>query len=116
MTLPPTIALLALWSLAMHRYGRSILFPPASLGIVWTITLLGVWLSGDIYYPLTSTADEIVLAGVVAFSAGGLCAVASPLWKGRPLATVPPRRRKQVDRWLTVAGLLFLLNLPFFYL
>ncbi|HXP09587.1 MAG TPA: O-antigen polymerase [Acidobacteriaceae bacterium] len=116
MTLPPTIALLALWSLAMHRYGRSILFPPASLGTVWTITLLGVWLCRDLYYPLTAKADEIVLAGVFAFSAGGICAVASPLWKGGPLAAVPPRRRIQVDRWLTAAGLLFLLNLPFFYL
>jgi oligosaccharide repeat unit polymerase len=116
MTLPPAIALLALWSLAMHRYGRSILFPPASLGTVWTITLLGVWLCGDIYYPLTAKANEIVLAGVIAFSIGGICAVASPLWKWKSLTTVLPGRRRQVDRWLTVAGLLFLLNLPFFYL
>jgi oligosaccharide repeat unit polymerase len=116
MTLPVTIALLALWSLAMYRYGRSILFPPASLGTVWTLTLLAIWLSGDIYYPLTTTADEIVLAGVVAFSVGGICAVISPVWKSRSLATVSPMRRLQVDRWLTGAGLLFLLNIPFFYL
>jgi oligosaccharide repeat unit polymerase len=116
MTLPVTIALLALWSLAMYRYGRSILFPPASLGTVWTMTLLAIWLCGDIYYPLTTRADEIVLAGVLAFSLGGICAVAAPLWKGKSLTTVPPRRRRQVDRWLTAAGLLFLLNIPFFYL
>jgi oligosaccharide repeat unit polymerase len=116
MTLPVTIALLALWSLAMYRYGRSILFPPASLGTVWTLTLLAIWLSGDIYYPLTTRADEIVLAGVVAFSVGGICAVISPVWKSRSLATVSPMRRLQVDRWLTGAGLLFLLNIPFFYL
>jgi oligosaccharide repeat unit polymerase len=116
MTLPVTIALLALWSLAMYRYGRSILFPPASLGTVWTLTLLAIWLCGDIYYPLTTRADEIVLAGVLAFSLGGICAVAAPLWKWKSLTTVPPRRRRQVDRWLTAAGLLFLLNIPFFYL
>jgi oligosaccharide repeat unit polymerase len=116
MSLPFTIALLALWSLAMYRYGRSILFPPASLGTVWTMTLLAVWLCGDIYYPLTSTADEIVLAGVVAFSLGGICAVVSPLAKWRSLTTVPARRRMQVDRWLTAAGFIFLLNIPFFYL
>jgi oligosaccharide repeat unit polymerase len=116
MTLPVTIALLALWSLAMCRYGRSILFPPASLGTIWTMTLLAVWLCGDIYYPLTCTADEIVLAGVVAFSLGGICAVVSPLAKWRSLATVPARRRRQVDRWLTAAEFLFLLNIPFFYL
>lgn len=116
MTLPVTIALLALWSLAMYRYGRSILFPPASLGTVWTLTLLAVWLCGDIYYPLTIKAGEIVLAGVVAFSAGGICAVASPLWKWRSLTTVSPTRRTQVDRWLNAAGFLFVLNIPFFYL
>src|SRR5580692_5904219 len=38
MTMPVTVALLVLWSVAMVRYGRSILFPPASLGIVWTLT------------------------------------------------------------------------------
>ena len=102
MTLPVTIALLALWSMAMCRYGRSILFPPASLGTVWTLTLLAVWLSGDIYYPLTSTADEIVLAGVVAFSVGGICAVIAPVRKSRSLATVSPQAaytgRPMVDR------------------
>src|ERR1700733_4876519 len=116
MTLPVTIALLAFWSLAMYRYGRSILFPPASLGAVWTMTLLAVWLSGDLYYPLTSTANEIVLAGVVAFSLGGIFAVVAPLSKGRSLTTVSSGRRVQVDRWLTAAVLLFLLNIPFFYL
>src|SRR5271170_3333081 len=100
MTLPFTIVLLALWSLAMYRFGRSVLFPPASLGIVWTITLLAVWLCGDIYFPLTTKANEIVFIGVLAFSIGGICAVAAPLW-GRTLSAVTAIRRMQVDRWLT---------------
>ncbi len=116
MTLPVTIALLAVWSLAMVRYGRSILFPPALLGIVWTITLFAIWLCGNMYYPLTITAYEIVLAGVLAFSLGGICAVVVPLWRGRTLTAVSARRRLQVDRWLTVAGILSLLNIPVSYL
>ena len=88
MTLPLTVALLALWSVAMFRYGRSVLFPPASLGIVWTITLFAIWLCGDLYFPLTTTANEIVLAGVLAFSLGGICAVVVPLWRGRTLTAV----------------------------
>jgi oligosaccharide repeat unit polymerase len=115
-TLPPTIALLALWSLVMRRYGRSLLFPPACLSVVWTLTLLAIWFSGDLYYPLTTKADEIVLAGVLAFSLGGLCAVVAPLFNGRSLSTVSPLRRIQIDRWLTAAGLFFLLNIPPFYL
>ena len=43
MNLPVAILLLGLWSVAMLRYGRSVLFPPASLG-GWMdiITLLGI--------------------------------------------------------------------------
>ncbi len=100
----------------MYRYGRSVLFPPASLGIVWTITLFAIWLCGDLYFPLTSRANEIVLAGVLAFSLGGICAVVVPLRRGRTLTAVSAQRRTQVDRWLTIAGLLFLLNIPFSYL
>src|ERR1700761_6568847 len=112
MTLPLTIALLALWSVAMIRYGRSVLFPPASLAIVWTITLLAIWVCGDIYYPLTNTANQIVLAGVLAFSAGGFCALAAPFRKLGTLDAVRTRRRMQVDRGLTAAGILLLLNIP----
>jgi len=100
----------------MYRYGHSVLFPPASLGIVWTITLFAIWLCGDLYFPLTARADEIVLAGVLAFSLGGICAVVVPLRSGRTLAAVSAKRRTQVDRWLTIAGLLSLLNIPFSYL
>jgi oligosaccharide repeat unit polymerase len=116
MTLAVTVALLALWTLAMYRYGRSFLFPPALLGIVWAVTLFAIWLCGDLYFPLTITACEIVLAGVLAFSFGGICAVVAPLSRGRTLASVSTRRRKQIDRWLTVAGILLLLNIPLSYL
>jgi oligosaccharide repeat unit polymerase len=96
MTLSITIALLALWSL-------------------WTMTLFTVWLCGNRYFPLTTTADDIVLAGVLAFSLGGLGAVAVPLWKAGALATVSAQRRLQIDRWLTFAVVLFLLNIPVAY-
>jgi oligosaccharide repeat unit polymerase len=100
----------------MYRYGRSVLFPPAALGIVWTITLFAIWLCGDLYYPLTTRANEIVLAGVLSFSLGGMCAVVVPLRTGRTLTAVSTERRTQVDRWLTIAGLLLVLNIPFSYL
>jgi oligosaccharide repeat unit polymerase len=115
MSLPITITFLALWSLAMWIYGRSVLFPPASLSVVWTVTLFAIWLCGDLYFPLTTTAEEIVLAAVVSFSLGGVAAVTTPLWRGRTLAAVTARRRRQVDRWLTGALMLFLLNIPLAY-
>ena len=116
MTLPITVALLTLWSLAMVRYGRSVLFPPATLAIVWAITLFAVWLCGDVYFPLTATADAIVLTGVLAFSLGGVTAVATPLWRGRTLAAVTATRRIQVDRWLNASVIVFVVNIPLSYL
>jgi oligosaccharide repeat unit polymerase len=115
MNLPLTILLLACWSAVMVRYGRSILFPPASLALVWTATMLAIWLCGDLYYPLTAKADEIVLVGVLAFSMGGVCAVAVPVRAGQTLEAVSAMRRRQIDRWLSVAGILFVLNIALFY-
>src|SRR5260370_41879995 len=71
---------------------------------------------GDTYYPLTNTANQIVLAGVFAFSVGGICAMAAPCRVQGALDAVRARRRLQVDRWLTAAGILLLLNIPFSYL
>ena len=51
MTLPLRLHCSRLWSVAMYRYGRSVLFPPASLAIVWTITLFAIWLCGDHLLP-----------------------------------------------------------------
>ena len=63
---------------------------------------LAVWLCGDIYFPLTTTADAIVLAGVLAFSVGGITAVATPC-AGANTRGGYATRRIQVDRWLTGA-------------
>ena len=115
MNLPLTILLLACCSAVMVRYGKSILFPPASLALVWTVTMLAIWLCGDLYYPLTEKADEIVLIGVLAFCLGGVCAVTVPVHAGRTLDAVPAMRRRQIDRWLSVASILFVLNIPLFY-
>jgi oligosaccharide repeat unit polymerase len=116
MTLTVTVTLLGIWSLLMLCYGRSMLFPPALLAVVWTATMLAILLCGNLYFPLTRTANEIVLAGILAFSAGGVCAVAAPLWRGRTVGDITLRRRRQVDRWLNIAAILALLNIPVSYL
>jgi oligosaccharide repeat unit polymerase len=115
MTLPLTVVLLGLWSIAMLRYGHSPLFPSALLSLVWTVTLLTIWLCGDTYFPLASTTNLIVLTGVFAFSMGGMGAVAAPLRRGRRLNETPASRRQQIDGWLDTAGILALLNIPVSY-
>jgi oligosaccharide repeat unit polymerase len=116
MTLPIAVALLAVCSVAMYRYGRSALFPPATLAIVWTITLFALWLCGDLYFPLTAETEEMVLLGVLAFSIGGLLAVRIPAGPGRSLALVPASRRLRVQKMLKWVPLLLIANFPFFLL
>jgi oligosaccharide repeat unit polymerase len=110
------LAAFGLWSAAMLHYGRSALFPPALLSIVWTATLLALWLCGDLYFPVTLTAQVIVLTGVLAFSFGGILAVAAPLRRGMRLNDISPRRKRQVSQWLDLAAILAILNIPLAYL
>ena len=115
MTLLIAIPLLTILTLALCRYGRSLLFPPAALSAVWALTLFFLWLFQDVYFPVTTKAIEIVFVGVLAYSLGGISAVAAPVERSRPLSMVTARRRKQLDRWLNVALVLFLLNIPLSY-
>ena len=98
----------------MYWYGRSLLFPPAALAMVWTVTMFTIWLCGDTYFPLTYTANQIVLTGVLAFSAGGLSAGIAPIVRTRTMADVSNFRRQQIDRGLNAAMLLCVLNIPIF--
>ena len=101
----------------MVRYGRSVLFPPASLAIVWTITLLAIWMCGDIYYPLTDhrqsdrTGRRARLLRRGRLRHGRRPGACRDNWNA-----VRARRRTQVDRWLNAAAILLVLNIPFSYL
>ena len=86
--------------------------------IVWTMTLFAVWLCGNIYFPLTTTADAIVLAGVLAFSVRRyLRCRGSFMARGSPCHCPGPRPAsyKSTDG-LTIAVRAFPLNIPFSYL
>jgi oligosaccharide repeat unit polymerase len=114
--LPVTVAILALWSVTMYRYGRSALFPPAILALVWAFTLLGLWASGTMYFPITGKTLAIVLLGVAAFSLGGVLAVRLPISHTTSMTLVSMRRRSQVGKFLRYAPLLLIANIPFFLL
>jgi len=116
MSLAVAILLLSIWGFLMYRYGRSILFPPALIATVWAVTIAAIWLCGDIYFPLTSTALDIVLVGVFAFSVGSLLAVHAPVRVRHTISGASAFRRSQIDRYLNWAVVLMVLNLPFFFL
>jgi oligosaccharide repeat unit polymerase len=70
-----TILALAAVSLVNFRFSRTVAYPPFILSSMWMATLLFLWLLGDMFYPLTAATQMYFLAGIVAFSAGGLLAL-----------------------------------------
>ncbi|HEX6773615.1 MAG TPA: O-antigen polymerase [Acidobacteriaceae bacterium] len=98
----------------MYRYARSMLFPPAMIAAVWAITIATIWMTGDLYFPLTNRALEIVIVGIIAFSAGGVLAVSAPRSRGKKISDATPLRRRQIDRLLNWTVVLMVLDIPFF--
>lgn len=58
--------------LIMYMISRDLLFPPVIFTVVWLVSLVGVWLSGDIFYELYGTALIVYVTGAIAFSTGGV--------------------------------------------
>lgn len=114
MSLTMVIALLSVWGVFMHRYGRSILFPPALLTLVWGATFLVLFLCGDMYYPITHNTVFIAFAGILAFSIGGLLAIRLPKNRSFHLDKVSRMRITSIRRFLRWVPLILVLNFPFF--
>jgi oligosaccharide repeat unit polymerase len=114
MSLTMAILLLSVWGFLMHRYGRSILFPPALLTLVWTATFLVLLLCGDMYYPITRSTVFIAFAGIIAFSIGGLLAIRLPRNRSFHLDKVSRMRITSIRRFLRWVPLILVLNFPFF--
>ena len=114
MSLTMAILLLSAWGFLMYRRGRSILFPPALLTLVWAATFLVLLLCGDMYYPINRSTVFIALAGIVAFSTGGLLAIRLPKNRSFRLEKVSPMRIHSIRRLLRWTPLILVLNLPFF--
>jgi oligosaccharide repeat unit polymerase len=114
MTILYAVTLLALWTGTMRYVGRSTLFPPVILSIVWTVTLIGVGLFGDAYYPVKESTIVLVIVGVLAFSLGGLVAIRVPVVRFLHESSILPERVSIVRRSLRWIPFLLLLNLPFF--
>jgi oligosaccharide repeat unit polymerase len=114
MSLTTAILLLSAWGFLMYRRGRSILFPPALLTLVWAATFLVLLLCGNMYYPITHGTVFLALAGIVTFSIGGLLAIRLPRSRSFHLEKVSRTRINSIRRLLRWMPLILLLNFPFF--
>jgi oligosaccharide repeat unit polymerase len=114
MSLLLSVIVLSGWLILMYRYGRTILFPPAVLTLVWAATLLGLFLCGDMYYPVLGSTIWYVLAGVFAYSIGGVLVVRLPKPNSFHLSRVKPQRVAFIQRLVRWMPFLLLANFPFF--
>jgi oligosaccharide repeat unit polymerase len=67
--------MLACLSIMNYVHSKSYLYPPVIFSTVWAFLLLGLVLSGQVFYPLSFLALTIFFFGALAFSIGGLTAL-----------------------------------------
>jgi len=84
---------LLLWLACLQ--GRNLLFPPALFTAIWFLSLIGLYLWGEAFYPVPEKAYLIYIVGASAFTLGGifvlrldsnksLSATAEVPWTGSP--------------------------------
>lgn len=64
--------MLAMLALLNALQAKSCLYPPALFSAAWAALLLGLAISGSVFYPLSFLALAIFFTGAAAFSCGGL--------------------------------------------
>lgn len=97
---------LALMVLAIlnHLLCRCIVYPPFLFCLVWAAAIFGLYMVGDLFYPVTEKSMQIYLAGAVAFSIGGFLAdlKTTPQSVKHLVSTTPPYLRVILDAGLVI--------------
>jgi oligosaccharide repeat unit polymerase len=93
---------------------RCILYPPFLFCLVWAAAIFGLYLVGDLFYPVTEKSMQIYLAGAVAFSVGGFLAnlKTRPRSAKELVSTTPPYLRLLLDAGLVIP----ILGMPLLWL
>lgn len=105
------IVFTALFLLAALNYylGRSFFYPAFAYCAAWTIAVLCLLFSGDMFFPLSPETLSIFMWGAAAFSFGSAVGKAIPL-SVRPSQSFPPQKA------LNIAVTVFVLAFPFYLL
>ncbi|MDE3021996.1 MAG: oligosaccharide repeat unit polymerase [Pseudomonadota bacterium] len=103
--------------LVMYMISRDFLYPPVIFTGVWLISLVGVLLSGDLFYELYGTALLVYLIGAIAFSVGGVLG----FWlmcgntKHAQIGTSNAYSRRAIYRFLDVVLIVLVTGLPLYW-
>jgi oligosaccharide repeat unit polymerase len=107
---------LALMALAIlnRLLCRCILYPPFLFCLVWAAAIFGLYVVGDLFYPVTEKSMQIYLAGAVAFTVGGFLAdlKTTPQSVKQLVSTTPAYLRLLLDAGLVIP----ILGLPLLWM
>ena len=96
--------LLAVLANANYRLSGSLLYPPTLLCSVWTILLLVLVATGDIFFPISFETLTVYVVGAAAFSVGAILAT-----HFIPLEDVRRREFRRPKAFVLTGGLILLL-------
>jgi len=83
--------MLATLALVNALHAKSYLYPPVIFSAVWAFLLVGLALSGQVFYHLSFLVLVIFFLGALAFSFGGWTALIITLNKTTDMTTASPR-------------------------
>jgi oligosaccharide repeat unit polymerase len=116
--IPTAVGLLITAILAFLNFsiGRSVLYPPAQLCLIWSALLGTAMLSGSRFFSLSAESITVFSLGALAFSAGGALRLAFEQQSVRLTAPRPPSIHRRELNWLLTAALVLLIVfLPAFW-
>jgi oligosaccharide repeat unit polymerase len=105
MLLVVAVLLMAGLAALNYRVSRSVLYPAALIASTWTILLVLLLATGDLYYPISAPTMIVYLVGAAAFSMG---AFFSTHFFAQALAGAAPRASRRPGGLLLTGGLILL--------
>ena len=105
---------LALLAAVNFRVRRSLFYPPALYSAWWAVLLLVVFLSGDVFYPLSLKTLAIYILGAMAFTLGGLLRLLSHP-SDAPAPPPSETQNRAANRFLILSALVLLVAFPFYW-
>ncbi|MGD0013468.1 MAG: O-antigen polymerase [Bryobacteraceae bacterium] len=113
MTLAASV-FLALLAAVNFRVRRSLFYPPALYSAWWAVLLFVLWLSGDIFYPLSLKTLAVYVLGAMAFTLGGLLRLVSHA-SDAPACAVSEAHERAANRFLILSALVLIVAFPFYW-
>lgn len=107
------VVLFALLLAGNYAIAKNFLYPPAIFSCVWLLSLLGLALADNLFYPLSIGALSVYWIGGLAFSVGGVLAM-SANHRIRVSNPFSPDRRRRLHGVLDFFLMIVVLGFPFY--